>query len=324
MHAYTIQRQDGFDGLERTELPTPKPGPGEISFDVAAAGLGLIDAFWVSGVFPQNIGFIPGIEASGTVRAIGGGITGFEVGDRVAALLMAGGGVAEVATVPAALAAKVPDAVGLDLASVVPINTVTAHLALTIVGRLEEGESVLVHAGMGGLGSQFGTVAKALGAGRVDAVVGTPEKAERALAAGFDRAFLRDELASIPDAGYDIVVDPVGGEAAEQAFRLLRDAGRVIAVGNASQAAPVMRSNMDHWFGNKTTAGFNIGGWIGAHPDDPRASQSLAWALNALAAGDIRVELSRIDGPEELPQMLAELERGATTGKLAVRMSSER
>ncbi|MDO4887863.1 MAG: alcohol dehydrogenase catalytic domain-containing protein [Actinomycetaceae bacterium] len=191
MRAFVITCHDRFDGLELREIPDPQPGPGEVAIDVHFAGIGLIDALWITGAMPSDIGIVPGLEVAGTIRELGEGVEGFTVGQPVAAMLTGRGGFAEIACAPAALVAPIPEPMGMDLASVVPINSVTAHLALTTVARFAPGESLLVHAGVGGLGSQFGQIARVLGAGRVDAVVGTAAKREKALALGYDRACLR-------------------------------------------------------------------------------------------------------------------------------------
>ncbi len=320
MYAFAVTRHDRFAGLSLTEKPVPKPAPKEVSIDVHAAGLGLIDAFWVTGAMPTQPGFVPGLEVAGTVREIGAEVTGLTAGDKVAAILPGAGGFAEIACTPAKLVAHVPAGLSLDVAAVVPINTVTAHLGLTTVARLAPGEALLVHAGVGGLGSQFGQVARALGAARVDAVVGSAEKQETARRLGYDHAYLRGDLTSIPAETYDIVIDPVGGEATESAFRTLRSGGRLVRVGNASQAPDVRLSSIAHWLENKTTTGFNVGAWLAGNPG--HGTESLRWALDAVAGGDVRVELTATGGPDQLTEMLAALERGETTGKLALRLEN--
>jgi alcohol dehydrogenase len=269
---------------------------------------------------PSNPDFVPGLEVSGTVRALGEGVNHLAEGQLVAAILPAAGGFAEVVCTPATLVAPIPQKLDHDLAAVVPINTVTAHLALTTVARLAESESLLVNAGVGGLGSQFQQVAQALGAGPCDAVVGTPEKQALALECGYRTAYLRSELRDIPDGTYDIVVDPVGGDATTQGFRVLRSGGRLVRVGNASQAPDVEIGTLALWLENKTAAGFNVGAWLAEHPAD--GTDSLAWSLEAVARGDVRVDLTAVGGHEQLPQFLEALERGETTGKLAVRFVS--
>lgn len=315
MRALTTTRANEVHTLQLSETAAPTPADGEVTIDVHAAGIGLIDAFWASGFMPQQPGFVPGLEVAGTVRELGRGVVGLAPGQGVAALLPGAGGFADVARASAALVAPVPEGMTTALAAVTPINTVTAHLALTTVARLGAGESVLVHAGVGGLGSQFGQIARALGASRVDAVVGTPAKRHLAETLGYNTVYLRDELEALPDASYDVVIDPVGGDATAAAFRVLRSGGRLIRVGNASQADDVALSSIGHWLQNKTTSGFNVGAWLGDHPE--QGAESLRWALDAVAGGDIHVELSRTGSLAEQAAMLASLRNGETTGKLA-------
>lgn len=318
MHALIINRHDRFDGLEYAEVETPLPAEGEVSIDVDFAGVGLIDALWTTGRMPSRLGRIPGLEVSGSIRELGTGVTDLTVGQKVAAILPNTGGFAEVVCTPASLVAEVPNALAMDLASVVPINTVTAHLALTTVARFAAGESLLIHAGVGGLGSQFAQVARVLGASRVDAVVGTDAKKEIARGFGYENSYLRDDLAAIPEDFYDIVVDPVGGKATEDAFRVLRSGGRLIRVGNASQAEDVAVNSTQHWLQNKTTAGFNVGAWLAAHPEE--GTESLRWSLDAVANGTIRVDLTDVANITDAARLLEALETGQTTGKVALRV----
>ena len=318
MHALIINRHDRFNGLEYAEVETPLPAEGEVSIDVDFAGVGLIDALWTTGRMPSRLGRVPGLEVSGSIRELGTGATDLTVGQKVAAILPSTGGFAEVVCTPASLVAEVPNALAMDLASVVPINTVTAHLALTTVARFAAGESLLIHAGVGGLGSQFAQVARVLGAGRVDAVVGTDAKKEIARGFGYENSYLRDDLAAIPEDFYDIVVDPVGGKATEDAFRVLRSGGRLIRVGNASQAEDVAVNSTQHWLQNKTTAGFNVGAWLAAHPEE--GTESLRWSLDAVANGTIRVDLTDVANITNAARLLEALETGQTTGKVALRV----
>lgn len=308
MRALVINRHDRFNGLDDTEVPSPSPANDEVSIDVQFAGVGLIDALWTTGRMPSRLGRIPGLEVSGTIRELGENVT----------TLPSTGGFAEVVCAPASLVAEVPDDLTMDLASVVPINTVTAHLALTTAIRFVPGESLLIHSGAGGLGSQFAQVSRALGAGRIDAVVGTDAKREIALGFGYEHSYLRDDLSAIPGDTYDIVIDPVGGEATADAFRVLRSGGRLVRVGNASQAADVAVNSTQHWLQNKTTAGFNVGAWLADRPE--KGADSLRWSLDAVARGLIRVDLTETADLADAARLLEALEAGRTTGKVALRV----
>jgi NADPH:quinone reductase and related Zn-dependent oxidoreductases len=312
MRAYTMTANT----LQSTEHPDLHPGEGQVSIDVQVAGLGMIDALWATGFMPSGDGFVPGLEVAGTVRDLGPSVGAMEVGQPVAAFLPGAGGLAEIALAPASLVAVIPEGLSMDVASVVPSNTVTAHLAMTTVARLTAGESLLINAGMGGLGTQFAEVARVLGAGRIDAVVGTTDKANRARAFGYGNVYLRSELDDVPTDTYDIVVDPVGGNATRHALRVLRMGGRLLKVGNASRSDDVSLSSLTHWLENKTTTGFNVGAHLSAFPD--QGSRSLAWALDAVARGLVRVDLTQVGTWDEVPDLLASLLDASTTGKLAV------
>lgn len=321
MRALSVMRHDRFAGLTLKDNPEPTPTAGQVSIKVAYAGIGLIDALWTTGAMPSPVGFVPGLEVSGVVHQLGEGVRGFTPGQRVAAFLPGAGGFAEIACTSAHLVAAVPDDLAMDKASVVPVNTITAHLALTSVARFTPGERLLVHAAVGGLGSQFAQVAHSLGAGQIDGVVGSPAKQRRARQLGYEATFLRRDLDAIPKDTYDIVVDPVGGEATRSGFACLRAGGRLLRVGNASQAAEVPLGSIAHWLENKSTVGFNVGGWLATHPEQGTAS--LQWALAAVANGEVQVELSQVGSLDQAADLLATLERGDTTGKLALRISDE-
>lgn len=314
MQALTVVRDNDSTHLALSEVATPRPQANEVAIQVKSAGIGLIDAFWGTGVMPQHEGFIPGLEVAGIISALGSEVTDFTLGQKVAALLPAAGGFAEVVCAQTSLVAPLDDGMDFAQASVVPINSVTAHLALTTVARLSAGESVLVHAATGGLGSQFGQIARLLGATHVAAVVGTEEKAQLAVTLGFDSTYLREDLSAIPRDTFDLVIDPVGGAATSTAFEKLRAGGRLIRVGNASQAPDVMLSSMAHWLENKTTAGFNVGAWLATHPQ--QGTTSLQWCLDAVASGVIQVPVTATGGFDQHQQFCAALLAGKTTGKL--------
>jgi NADPH2:quinone reductase len=257
--------------------------------------------------------FVPGIEVSGRIQALGPKVEGLTVGQPVAALtIVDSGGYAEVVTTSADLVATLDDHdLDLSVAAALPSNSTTAFLVLDRVARIEPGDRVLVHAAAGGVGSQLGQAARLLGAGRVVGTVGSAAKIETAKGFGYDEVILRDQLA---DAGeFDIVVDMVGGPARRASLDLLAPMGRLVVMGNASGAEDIGISANELWFTNKTVSGFNLAAFADAFPAE--AGRALQGAVAAAASGDLRVQV------ESLPLSRAaeahrRIESGATTGKL--------
>jgi len=151
MHAIEITETGGPEVLRYVETPQPTPGDGELLIKAEAIGVNYIDTYFRSGQYPRELPFIIGSETSGTVAALGEGVAGFNVGDRVATATAAGG-YAEFSAAPASLTAKVPDDVTADVAASAMLKGLTAHYLLKSVYRVQGGDTVLVHAGAGGVG----------------------------------------------------------------------------------------------------------------------------------------------------------------------------
>lgn len=177
------------------------------------------------------------------VRADGGG---FRAGDRVAAMPIVGG-FAESVAVDARMVFPLPDVVSFAQGAALPLNYLTAHLALVRRGRLRQGEAVLVQGAAGGLGTAVCSVAGAMGA-RVIAVVSTDQKAETVRAAGAHDVVLaegfKDRVRHLTDGrGVDMVVDPVGGDRFTDSLRSLASEGRLLVLGFAGGDIPTVRTN---------------------------------------------------------------------------------
>lgn len=322
MKAVTIPAFGEADVLRVDEIKAPEPGPGQVSIDVAYAGANFAEVLYRRGVVDVPLPFVPGIEVSGHVRAVGPDVEGLRPGQPVAALtIVDSGGYAEVAVTSADLVAPLDGLdLGLDVAAAIPSNSTTAFLVLDRAARIEPGETVLVHAAAGGVGSQLGQAARQLGAGRVVGTVGGPAKIETARGFGYDDVVLRDEL---PDRvaeltggrGFDIVVDMVGGPARRASLDALAPMGRMIVMGNASGADDVGVSANELWFTNKSVAGFNLAAFSGAFPAD--AGRGLRRAVAAAASGDLRVQVEELP-LEQAAEAHRRIESGATTGKLVL------
>ncbi|MEU6262537.1 quinone oxidoreductase family protein [Saccharopolyspora shandongensis] len=321
MQAITIPEFGGAEVLRFDVLDVPEPGPGQVSIDVAYAGANFAEVLYRQGVVDVPLPFVPGIEVSGRIRAVGPGVDGLRVGQPVAALtIVAGGGYAEVVVTAADLVAPLdehgPD-LDLDLAAALPSNSTTAFLVLDRVARIEPGEKVLVHAAAGGVGSQLGQVARLLGAGRVVGTVGSPAKIDAAKRFGYDEVVLRDRLDNAGE--FDIVVDMVGGDNRRTGLDGLAPMGRLIVMGNASGAEDVGVSANELWFTNKTVSGFNLAAFSAAHPE--HAGRALRRAVAAAARGDLHVQVESLRW-DQVADVHRRIETAATTGKIVLEVAT--
>ena len=323
MKAMQIVSFDGsVSGLRYQEAPTPEPGQGEIAVDVDHAGVGYVEALFAEGFVPIDLPWTPGLEVSGHVRALGDGVDGYRVGDAVVALtITGGGGYGQVAVAPAELVVPLPAGLDPVLAAAVPANSTTALVALEEIAHLRRGESVLVHAAAGGLGSQMGQVARLLGAGRVVGVTRSQAKRQEILDLGYDEAWLPEDLAEAEPAQFDVVADPVAGPNRLRSLDLLRTGGRLLALGDASQAEDQQVSTTSLWLRGIGVIGFNLGAFSRANPE--LVGDHLRRAVELVAAGELRVHVTDQVPIQEAAQAVAAVRAGTTTGKIVLTHSQD-
>ncbi|MGW4724294.1 NAD(P)H-quinone oxidoreductase [Streptomyces sp. NPDC004291] len=231
MKAVSIREHGGPEVLEWIDVEDPTPAPGEVVVDVVAGALNRADVMQRWGLYPLRPGWspYPGLEVSGRIGAVGEGVTDWEVGDEVCALLT-GGGYAQKVAVPAGQLLPVPKGIGLTEAAGLPEATATVWSNLVMTAGLKAGETLLVHGGAGGVGTLAIQIAKALGA-RVVTTVGGPEKAARARELGADVAidYRTEDFAE--HGPYDVILDVVGGDYLERNVRSLAADGRLVVIG---------------------------------------------------------------------------------------------
>lgn len=317
--------------LALAELPDdPPPGPGQVRIAVAAAGLNFLDVSLCRGDYPQQPEppFTPGVEAAGRVVAAGSGVdTGRLLGtDVIACPTLPCGALGETVTVDAALVVPRPPELPAVAAAALPVIYQTGWFALARAG-LVAGETVLVHAGAGGVGIATTQLAVARGA-RVICTAGGPEKAAVCRAHGAELAvdYRRDDVvAAVREAtggrGADVVVDPVGGELTARSLACLAFEGRLVSIG-AAAGAPAPVDPLRLVAGNWTLIGLS---WGSAYPwRRPEAVAAAYRELFALhRAGAVRPPVTRVVGLADAPAALADLAARRTTGKLVVQIGGE-
>ncbi len=248
MRAVIVETPGGPEGLAIHERAIPQPSSNEVLIRVAAAGLNRTDVIQRGGRanLPEGASDILGLEVSGTIAQLGSDVSGISVGDEVVALTDSGG-YAEYVAVPAGQVAPVPP--GLDLldAAGIPEVAATAVLNVMLNGRYQEGETVLVHGGTGGIGALAIQLVKALG-GTVFATAGNAGKCAQALSWGADAAinYREEEFDQrVQDlGGADIILDTVAGSYLQRNLNALKPGGRMITIGKQGGASDTLDFSM--------------------------------------------------------------------------------
>lgn len=235
--AIEISKTGGPEVLSLVDIPVSRPGPGEVLIRVEAAGLNRADCVQREGNYPPPPGAseILGLEAAGTIAAIGPGVAGFEIGDPVCALL-AGGGYATYCTVPALQVLPIPAGLSMVQAAAIPETFFTVWTNVFDLAGLRGGESLLVHGGSSGIGTAAIAMAKAFGA-TVIATAGNEAKCQACLDLGAVRAinyreedFVEAVKEETNGDGVNVVLDMVGGDYVPRNLKTLGVEGRHVSI----------------------------------------------------------------------------------------------
>ncbi len=286
---------DDLSACEIGEIELAPPAAGELQIEVKATAIGFPDLLMSRGgyQFKPEVPFVPGHEGAGVITAMGEGVAGFAPGDRVIAAARIGL-LAERANVPAASTRALPDNMSFEDGAGLVSAYLTAYVALARRGRLEPGETLLVHGAAGGVGLAAVEVGKLLGA-TVIATASTAEKRALALTKGADhaidsapgfRSVVNDLTKDLTDGqGADVIFDPVGGDVCDESLRCIAWGGRLLIIGFASGRISQIPANYP------LIKGFSVVGVRGGEygiRDPEKGAENIAQVLEWAGAGKIK------------------------------------
>lgn len=319
MRAIQVSEVGGPEVLRPAEVPDPTPGPGRLLVRTEAIGVNFIDVYYRTGAYPNPLPFVPGREAAGVVVGIGSGVTEFAVGDRVA-WAFSPGAYAELVAVDAAVTVAVPEGVEWPVAASALLQGMTAHYLIESVYRPEPGETVLLHAGAGGVGLILTQLAAARGV-KVITTVSSDDKEKLSRDAGAWQVLrygdtLVEQVRELTDGvGVAAVYDGVGATTFEASLAALRVRGMLALFGASSGPVPPFDLQRLNPAGSLFVTRPSLAHYI-------RDRAELDWragdVFRAITDGVLRV---RIGGSYPLADAAAahrDLEARATTGSLVL------
>jgi NADPH2:quinone reductase len=318
MKAIRVSKVGGPEAMELAELPTPKPGPGEATVRVEAAGINFIDIYHRSGAYPREAPFGLGEEGAGVVELVGPDVTDVKVGDCVA-WASATGSYATHVVVRVDRLVPVPEHVGTQKAAAVMLQGMTADYLARSTFPLARGHSCVVHAAAGGVGLLLVQMAKRAGA-RVIGTTSTHAKAKLVREAGADEVLLRadgpfDEAARALTAGrgVDVVYDSVGATTFEQSLLALRPRGTLVLFGQSSGRVPPLDLQILATHGSLYVTRPTLRDYVATRVELLERAERV---LGAVARGELSVSIHQVYPLERAADAHRDLASRATAGKL--------
>src|ERR687890_1993101 len=320
MKTITVEEFGEADVLRYVDAERPDPGEGEVLIEVRSAGVNYADTMRRRNQYleEQDLPFTPGSEVAGTVAEVGASVDGVSVGDRVVTLLGTGG-YAEFAVAPARGLIPLPEDLDFDQAAAIPLQGLTAYHCIKTSGALKEGESVLVHAAAGGVGTLSVQMAKLLGASTVIATASSEEKLELARSLGADVLIDYTEedwpervREATEGKGADIILVMVGSDFPQKNLKCLNVFGRMVVFGAASRErgtiVPGTLMRRCH-----AVVGFYLP-QIMHRPDlfVPSLQEVLGW----ISSDDLKLTIGGTYSLEQAAEAHSDLESRQTKGKL--------
>ena len=313
--------EDNYEGCRVTAWPIPEPAPGELLIRIRAGALGFPDLLMTRGGYQHKpeLPFVPGGDMAGDVVALGEGVTGFSVGDRVVGGGL-GGAFAEYGTYPASRARKIPAHLGYAEAASVGSAYLTAYVSLVRRANIQPGEWLLVHGAAGGVGLAAVDLGKHLGA-KVIAAASSDEKLEVIKKAYEPDALInsstgfRDKVKEITGGGADVIFDPVGGDVFDESVRCIAFDGRLLVIGFASGRIPTIGANMPLIKGF-SVVGVRAGEYGRRFPEKGKENIEAVWKLVAEKA--IKPHAHKIYALDDWRDAFAEMDQRRVVGRVII------
>ena len=315
--AIRISAVGGPEVMEYVDVEVGEPGPGEARVRHAACGLNYIDVYFRTGAYPQPLPAGLGMEASGTVEAVGPGVTHVKAGDRVAYAARPPGAYAELRVMPAAGLVKLPDSIDFDTAAAMMLQGLTVQYLFNRTYPLRGGETILFHAAAGGVGLIACQWAKALGA-TVIGTVGSDDKARIAKAHGCDHpvVYTREDFTArvreiTNGAGVPVVYDSIGKDTFAKSLDCLAPLGMFVSFGNASGPLPPIDSSE---FANRGSLFFTrptLFSYIAKRADYDAMAAEL---FDVIGSGKVKTSINQRYALNDVGTAHVDLEARRTTG----------
>jgi NADPH:quinone reductase len=321
MKAIQFHEFGNVDVLRLEDIPTPELKPEEVLIKVQACGVNFADTLIRKNeyIYTPDLPFTPGTEVSGTIEKLGANVTGFSVGQRVVAFTK-DGGYAEYAIASANLTVVLPDEIDFDSGAAIITQGLTAFYLLKTIAQLKQGQSILINAAAGGVGTIAIQIAKILGASHIIATAGSPEKLDFVKSLGADvpinyrNANWQEQVMKATNGkGVDLVLESVGGDIFQKSLDCLAFRGQLVVFGRSSGSVsidPIMLLEKA-----RTITGFSLYEFL----YNPLYTESLNELFAYIKQGKLKVQIGGIFPLAEASKVHQLLENRSTQGKLLVK-----
>jgi NADPH2:quinone reductase len=327
MKAVVVSSFGGPDVLKFQERHAPVPQANQVVIETAAASVNFADIMARQGRYHGGgqPPFVPGLDVAGTIKSVGREVRHLGVGQRVIAFPLTGS-YAEQVVADAVLTYPIPDSIDFETAAAFPTVGVTVYNLLVTMANLQRGESVLIHAAAGGIGTTAVQLAKRLGAGTIIGTVGSAEKARLVKELGVDHVInyreenFADKVKQLTDGrGVDVILDSVAGEVFEQGLSCLARFGRIVLFGHASGKPGRVETTQLH-ASSRSVLGYSMGTNRRYRPEVLR--DSVEKVIELVATGQLRMVIGRRFALAEAAEAHRWVESRQSTGKVLLKVNA--